>query len=736
MRNRFPMVYRHIGKPVPHEARNGADARRAGHVTDGEQMVSGSAGGTGQRAGQRRATATIGDVATAAGVSRATVSRVMNGRSTVDATIAERVRDAAAALSYRPSNAARSLALGRTQTVALVVPDLGNPVFQQILRGVMDGAAEDGYRVLVADTVEDDQQEGAIALEARLRCDALVLVSPRIGDAELSALIADVEPVVLVNRETGGAAPSLVVDYEDAALQVVEHLVALGHRRIVYLGGPVRSASDELRRAGLARARERHADLEILDLPAGPDIQAGHAAAPGVLATRATAAVAFNDLVAFGLLAGLNEAGVAVPADISVAGFDDIELSRYATPALTTVAVPQAELGRHAWRELHAVIDDDAHPARSARFTPGLEVRGSTGPVPQGPERVHVTDDGGGVVVRREEIPTVPPTAPPTWTLPADPAADAVVLTVGDGPELVRRDAGDRMPKVHARRPYLHPVHTLGGVPLTDVSPVDHRHHYGVGIAVPDVNGTSYWGGRTFIEDVGPTLLKNHGRQTSRGVRVEPTPGAVRTAPGAGAGADEALVEDVLWSDEHGDPQLREERRITARLLPQVPGSDAAPGWVLDWRSTLHADHGPLEIRSPATNGRPGAGYGGLFWRLPIAERTTVLSAGGTGESRAHGSTSPWVAFVQQHGGRSTTLLLVQPGQVRPWFLRSAEYPGAGPALAWDAPLLVPDGGSVRLDLVAVLLDSALTGTGAAALTADLTDGGLPDRGLADGGRR
>ncbi|PUB30285.1 LacI family transcriptional regulator [Promicromonospora sp. AC04] len=714
-------------------------------VTDGSSMGSGSARGT----GQRRVAATIGDVATAAGVSRATVSRVMNGRSTVDATIAERVRGVAADLSYRPSNAARSLALGRTQTVALVVPDLGNPVFQQILRGVMDGAAEDGYRVLVADTVEDDQQEGAIALEARMRCDALVLVSPRIGDAELSALIADVEPVVLVNRETGGTAPSLVVDYEDGAVQVAEHLVALGHRRIVYLGGPVRSASDELRRAGLARARERYADLEIIDLPAGPDIQAGHAAAPAVLATRATAAVAFNDLVAFGLLAGLNEAGVAVPADISVAGFDDIELSRYATPALTTVAVPQAELGRHAWRELHAVIDDDAHPASSARFTPSLEVRGSTGPVPQGPERVHLTDDGDAAVGQPDEIPTVPPTATPVWSVPADPEADAVVLTCGDGLELVRRDAGDRMPKVHARRPYLHPVHTLAGVPLTDVSPVDHRHHYGVGIALPDVNGTSYWGGRTFIEDVGPTLLKNHGQQTPEDIRVEPVPGGagagaragaagiatgagtgagIGTGAGAGAGtgtgAGEALVEDVLWSDEHGEPQLREDRRITARLLPRAPGSDAAPGWVLDWRSTLHADHGPLEIRSPATNGRPGAGYGGLFWRLPIAESTTVLSAAGTGESRAHGSTSPWVAFVQQHGGRSTTLLLVQPGQVRPWFLRSAEYPGACPALAWDAPLLVPDGGSVQLDLVAVLLDTELTVAGAETLAADLTDGG------------
>src|SRR5690606_1697746 len=177
-----------------------------------------------------------------------------------------------------------------------------------------------------------------------------------------------------------------------------------------------------------------------------------HAAAPAVLATRATAAVAINDLVAFGLLAGLNEAGGAVPADVSVVGFDDnapsryatpaptdvavreaalrrdrrrelpprlddIALSRYATPALTTVAVPQAELGRHAWRELHAVIDDDAHPARSARFTPSLEVRGSTGPVPQGPERVHVTDDGTPAD-RPEPAPVVPAvTTAPAWHL-------------------------------------------------------------------------------------------------------------------------------------------------------------------------------------------------------------------------------------------------------------------------------------------------------------------------------
>src|SRR5699024_10773863 len=126
------------------------------------------------------------------------------------------------------------------------------------------------------------------------------------------------------------------------------------------------------------------------------------------------------------------------------------------------------------------------------------------------------------------------------------------------------------------------------------------------------------------------------------------------------------LVEKLSWLDEHSGRQLTEDRTITASVLPD--------GWVLDWRSVLHASDGPLEIRSPATNGRPGAGYGGLFWRLPIADSTHVLSVGGEGETIAHGSASPWIAFVQRHGDRPTTLVLAQPGTVRPWFVRSAEY--------------------------------------------------------------
>lgn len=648
----------------------------------------------------RRGTATIADVAAAAGVSRATVSRVMNGRSTVDPEISERVRQAAADLSYRPSNVARSLSLGRTNTVALVVPDLGNPLFQQVLRGVTTAASPAGYRVLVADTAEDPSDEAAIALEARLRCDALVLVSPRMADAELATLVREVAPVVLVNREPVDAegVPALVVDYARAAEQVLEHLVELGHRRIAYLAGPPGSASDALRRTGLRAVLDRRPDVELVDLPAGPDIAAGHAVVDEVLAARPTAVVAFNDLVAFGLLAGLNEAGVAVPKDMSVAGFDDIDLARYATPSLTTVAVPQAELGRQAWKELAASIATGGHPSQVTRFEPRLEVRASTGPVPRQVATARATTRP-----RTASVPVVP-AAPATPTvLPAtrDVAwttdGDAVVLRCGDL-RLARYQQGDRIPPVHAPRAHLHPVHTLAGVPLTDAGPVDHRHHYGVSMAVPDVNGTSYWGGRTFVADVGPTLLPNHGRQVSHALLVDPV-------------APHVLLDAVRWHDEQGVPQLEEERRLDARVLDDE-------SWVLDWRSVLRADRGALVIGSPATNGRPGAGYGGLFWRLADAGTGTpeVLSAGGPGEAVAHGSTSPWVAYVQQHPTHATTTLLVQHGDPLPWFVRAAEYPGAGPSLAWDTPRSIPAGGTFETGLRAVLVDRALGLDEAAAL--------------------
>ncbi len=597
---------------------------------------------------------TIADVARAAEVSRATVSRVMNGRLSVAPEIVARVRAAAERLNYRPSDLARSLSLGRTNMVALVVPDLGNPLFQQILRGITNASAAAGYKVLVAETDEDPNAEAAIAIEARRRCDALILVSPRIDEERLLELLPQVQPVILVNRQGPAEVASVVVDYGRAVRIVVDHLVGLGHRRLAFLSGPAASASNVLRLQALAVAEREIPGLELVRLECGRSIEDGYAAVERVLEAQVTAVVAFNDLVAFGLLARLNEVGVAVPADLSVTGMDDIGLARFAVPSLTTVRVPQKDLGELAWQRLHASItapSDDVDAVPELR----LAVRASTGPVPQEPRSQASADQIG-------------------WQQQGD------IFALGSSAGLLARyEFGRRMPQVHAPRPYLHPIRTLGGHPLTEVSPVDHRHHYGVSLAVAQVNGTSHWGGRTYVRGQGPTLLTNHGQQRSRGVTVN----------------DRELVDDITWYDEQGRPQLVERRRLTGDL--------AFGGWRLDWRSVLTARYGSIRIDSPATSGRAGAGYGGLFWRLPAAE-TTVLSADGDGLDAAFGSCSPWLAFVQG----DVSLLLLQPDQVWPWFVRSGEYVGACPALAWEQPLALQPNQDLTLSLTALLLDRAV----------------------------
>jgi len=323
--------------------------------------------------------ATIDRVAEAAGVSRATVSRVMNGTTTVDPALASRVRDAAQRLDYTPSALARSLALGRTSTVGIVVPDLANPMFQGVLRGLSRAAARDGYRLLVADSAEDPSEEPILAVEARRRCDGLVLCAPRTPAEELRALLPRLSPVVLVNRDVPDA-PSLVVDYRTGIHDLLEHLLDLGHTRIAYLAGPATSASNAER---LRALQERVPDdVDLVELACGAAFEDGHAAVPAVLAADVTAVVAYNDLVAFGALSGLHEQGVDVPGQLSLVGFDDIPFARFTTPPLTTAATPQAELGQQAWQRLEALLRGE-QPEANASFRPRLEVRGSTGPAPR-----------------------------------------------------------------------------------------------------------------------------------------------------------------------------------------------------------------------------------------------------------------------------------------------------------------------------------------------------------------
>jgi LacI family transcriptional regulator len=333
---------------------------------------------------ERSRATTIADVAAHAAVSQASVSRVLNGKQSVDPAIVQRVQASIAALGYSPSVAARSLVHGRNDTIAMVVPDLENPLFQGILKGLSLAAASDGYRVLVADTAERVEDEEATAVEARHRCDALVLCAPRLPELRLRRLVARVAPVVVVNRPLPDAdVPIVGIDYARGIRDLVDHLRDLGHRRIAYVSGPALSASNGERLRGVEEAKAAHPDLRIDVVAGGSRLEDGYAAAGAVLAARddgATAVIAFNDLVALGLLTRLRSLGVDVPDELSIAGFDDVPMAEYASPSLTSMSVPRAEIGAQVWARLRTLIAGGPIE-HTVLYRPRLEVRDSTGPV-------------------------------------------------------------------------------------------------------------------------------------------------------------------------------------------------------------------------------------------------------------------------------------------------------------------------------------------------------------------
>ena len=327
---------------------------------------------------------TIADVAALAGVSLATVSRVMNGNASVDEGLAGRVRAAAEQLNYRASPLARGLVLGKTSTIAVLVPDLENPTFQGLLRGIGRAAARDGYHVMFADSAESLEEERILAVETRRRCDGLVLCAPRLPDAELRPLLQQVAPVVLVNRDVpGSGVPVVAADYEAGLTELLELLYGSGHRSLVFLAGAYRSASNAQRLAAVRGFLDAHDDAAVTVLPCGVTFADGYDAVERVRDSAATGVLAFNDLVAMGLMSGLNELGVRVPEEISVVGFDDIPFARYLVPPLTTASVPVVDIGEDAWRRLWDLLNQRS-PSEPLVLRPGLERRGSAGPVPAG----------------------------------------------------------------------------------------------------------------------------------------------------------------------------------------------------------------------------------------------------------------------------------------------------------------------------------------------------------------
>jgi LacI family transcriptional regulator, galactose operon repressor len=333
--------------------------------------------------GEVDVTATIRDVARLAGVSASTVSRALSIPQVVSPATRDRVRSAADQLGWAPNRAARGLSTGRTGNIALVVPDLGNPFFPSVVKGVQAGVRAADVAVFLVDTDEDARAESGLIQALARQVDGLILCSPRASVEELAAVSRET-PVVLVNRLVDGM-PAVAFDNADGMRQAVAHLAALGHRCIAWVGGPASSWSDAERAGGLAAATEAQG-LELVAVGHfPPHYDGGVAAADQVVASGATAVIAYNDLVAIGLLARLQVRGISVPGDLSVVGVDDIAMSRMAHPALTTVRLPKQQAGRVAVELLLALLDEPDLQVAGARSELPVElpvelvVRGSTG---------------------------------------------------------------------------------------------------------------------------------------------------------------------------------------------------------------------------------------------------------------------------------------------------------------------------------------------------------------------
>lgn len=319
--------------------------------------------------------ATIRDVARASGVHISTVSRSFSAPHLVNADTRSRVLAVAEKLEYRPNRAARALITGKTHNLGLIVADIANPFFPPLIKAAERQARLHDNHIFVTDTSEDAIAEEELVRALAKQVDGVLLCSPRMSNSLIEQLSRQV-PLVVVNRLVAGL-PCVVMDVAGGARGAVAHLVGLGHRRIALLGGPRGSWTNrEIRKAASAAARAAGAELTVIG-PNQPTEDGGRAVAERVVRERVTAVLAYNDLMAIGLMEGLDALGLRVPDGTSVVGIDDIALSRLTRPKLTTVATPTAAAGRAAVDMLLQYGADRRTTARSVLQT-DLVVREST----------------------------------------------------------------------------------------------------------------------------------------------------------------------------------------------------------------------------------------------------------------------------------------------------------------------------------------------------------------------
>jgi LacI family transcriptional regulator len=331
---------------------------------------------------------TIRDVARAAGVSVATVSRVFNNSGPVHEETRARIREVARELRYTPNSAARSLITARSNTLGVLLPDLYGEFFSEVIRGIDQTAQEHGYHVLVSSSHETQARiEGAMRA-MRGRVDGLIVMSPDIDAPTLAANLPESLPVVLLNCAVEGTSyDAISVDNFGGAYAMVRHLLGSGRDRVAIITGSSRNYDARERLRGY-RAALRDAGIECGEGEDGWEIPGDFTETGGYQAARALAALphrpnavfAGNDAMAIGALSAFRELGLGVPDDIAVAGFDDIPMARYMSPPLTSVHVEISELGAQAMRVLLAAVSEkNQHERRQIVLSTTVVIRQSCG---------------------------------------------------------------------------------------------------------------------------------------------------------------------------------------------------------------------------------------------------------------------------------------------------------------------------------------------------------------------
>lgn len=343
---------------------------------------------------------TIKDIARHTGVSHSTVSRALSGNPLISSSTAEKIRQAAQELGYQASAAARSLKTNRTQVIGVIVNSMDDPFFSQIVHGIESCAQESGYSLFIAASQYDPQREKKI-VQAMMeqRTDGVIICSTSFSAAQARQLHRNGFPIVVVNYQAAENFHfSIFHDDVDGSRQIARHLISLGHRKIAYLGNSL-SGRTTMDRLNGYKHELLEAGIPVIESYIhhvnGGSAQTGFDSADYFLELeeRPTAIMCFNDLLAIGLLKALHDRQIQVPGQISITGFDNITLSAFTTPALTTLDQPKRSIGEEAMRLLLTLLTDRSpdqpfQPTRKV-LQGNLLVRQSTG------RPIDVTSEGG-----------------------------------------------------------------------------------------------------------------------------------------------------------------------------------------------------------------------------------------------------------------------------------------------------------------------------------------------------